>query len=122
MLKKISRKTTSASLSRAALVIALAFAWPLSAWSGVSYSLDRHHAAAGETIHVNALVFNDTPTLLDWTAPDTIVLQWRSEHGEPLRSIAYLTTGTPAASVPVNNFARFQWRAVVPQVPSACKR
>lgn len=111
MLEKNSQK-----IALATVTLALAFAWPLpAAWAGVSYSLDRNHAAAGETVHVNALVFNDTPDVLDWTAPETVVLQWRSEHGEPLRSIAYLTTGTAAASIPVNNFARFQWRAVVPQ-------
>lgn len=105
----------SAAVRRALMAFALSLAWPLSAWAGVSYSLDRNHASAGETVHVNALVFNDTPNVLDWTAPDTIILQWRSERGRPLRSIAYRSTGTPAASIPVNNFARFQWRAVVPQ-------
>lgn len=102
-------------LAPAALALALTFAWPQSAWSGVSYSLDRTHAAAGETIQVTALVYNDTPNALDWAAPETIVLQWRSEQGAPLRSIAYLDTARPAATIPVNNFAHFQWRAVVPQ-------
>ena len=94
---------------------ALCFLGPLSAWAGISYSLDRNHASAGETIHVNAVVFNDTPNVMDWTAPETIVLQWRSERGEPLRSIAYLSTARPSTTIPVNNFTRFQWRAVVPQ-------
>src|SRR5690606_1675269 len=74
-----------------------------------------NHATAGETIHVQGLVFNDTPNAMDWQAPETIVLQWRSERGTTLRSIANLTSGTAAASIPVNSFARFQWRAVVPQ-------
>jgi len=99
----------------ASLATTLLLAFPVAATAGVSYSLDKNHAAAGETVHVQALVFNDTPDQMDWQAPPTIVLQWRNERGEALRSIAYLDSGTPAASIPVNNFARFQWRAVVPQ-------
>ncbi len=95
--------------------LAFSAALPLGAWAGISYSLDRNHATAGETIHVQGLVFNDTPNAMDWQAPETIVLQWRSERGTTLRSIANLTSGTAAASIPVNSFARFQWRAVVPQ-------
>lgn len=85
------------------------------AHAGVSYSLDRSQAAAGETVHIQALVFNDTPNAMDWLAPDTIVVQWRSERGQILRSVAYLDSGTASATIPVNNFARFQWRAVVPR-------
>ncbi len=98
------------------IALSLSLAYSASAWAGVSYSLDRNHAVAGETIRVSALVFNDTPSVLDWTAPDTIVLQWRSESGEPVRTVAYRDTGTASASIPVNNFARFEWRAVVPQI------
>lgn len=89
--------------------------WPMSASAGVAYSLDRNHASAGETVHVQALVFNDTPDAMDWQAPASIVLQWRSENGATLRSIAYLSSSNPAATIPVNNFARFHWRAVVPR-------
>ncbi len=106
-------KPVPISLVAAALTLALAL--PLTAEAGVSYSLDRNHATPGETVHVQALVFNDTPDLMDWQAPDTIVLQWRSERGKTLRSIAYLSSGAPIANIPVNNFARFQWRAVVPR-------
>lgn len=93
----------------------LILAWPLSGLAGIAYSLDRNHATAGETVHVNAIVFNDTPSVMDWTAPATIVLQWRSERGDTLRSIAYLNTARPSVSIPVNNFVRFEWRAVIPQ-------
>lgn len=105
--------TSFARLSPIAICLTVAWAAPASA--GVTYSLDRNHASPGETIRVNALVFNDTPNVLDWTAPETIVLQWRSEGGKPVRSIAYLDAGAQEASIPVNNFARFQWRAVVPK-------
>ena len=100
------------------LAFSLSLAYSLPAWAGVSYSLDRNHAVAGEAIRVSALVFNDTPNVLDWTAPETIVLQWRSENGDPVRTVAYRDTGARSASIPVNNFARFQWRAVVPQSAS----
>jgi|GEM_PF-166455 len=111
----ITSKHFSLTLSHAAAVGAIGLSWPLTTWAGVTYSLDRNHATAGETVRVQAVVFNDTPNVLDWTAPDTIVLQWRNERGEAIRSIAYLDTRTPAASIPINNFVRFQWRAVVPQ-------
>ncbi|HLU79794.1 MAG TPA: phospholipase A [Burkholderiaceae bacterium] len=97
------------------LSLALLLGWNAPAWAGVSYSLDRNHASAGETVLVRAVVFNDTPNALDWTAPPTIVLQWRNERGEAIRSIARLHSGAAEASIPVNNFARFEWRAVVPQ-------
>lgn len=109
------QKARKSAVTRLApLALALSFAWPLAAQAGVSYSLDRNHAAAGETLHVNAVVFNDTPNGMDWTAPDTIVLQWRNERGQALRSIAYLSGSSAATSIPVNGFARFQWRAAVP--------
>jgi len=100
----------------ALLASILTAALPLCASAGVAYSLDRNHASAGETVHVQALVFNDTPNQLDWQAPETIVLQWRNERGRTLRSIAYRNdNSTATANIPVNGFARFQWRAVVPQ-------
>ncbi len=113
-------KTTKTSpCAQAHLVIAslmlVAAAVPMDADAGVAYSLDRNHASAGETVHVQAVVFNDTPDALNWQAPASIVLQWRSEQGDTLRSIAYLSSSSPAASIPVNNFTRFHWRAVVPR-------
>lgn len=96
------------------LALSLSLICSSPAWAGVSYSLDRNHAVAGETIRVSALVFNDTPNVLEWTAPETLILQWRSESGKPVRSVAYRDSREPFASIPVNNFARFQWRAVVP--------
>ena len=110
-----TRKNHKRRLRHAAIAMALSLSVPVAAWAGVSYSLDRNHASAGETVHVQAVVFNDTPNVLDFTAPETIVLQWRSERGETIRSIAYRDTSTPSASIPVNNFVRFQWRTVVPQ-------
>ena len=108
-----SRKSFASPASIAAIAVCAAL--PSAAFAGVSYSLDRNHATAGESVHVRALVFNDTPNMMDWTAPETIVLQWRGERGRTVRSIAYRVGGTPAASIPVNNFATFQWRAVVPR-------
>jgi len=107
------RKFTVARSAIAAIAVCTVL--PSAALAGVTYSLDRNHASAGETVHVQALVFNDTPNMMDWTAPETIVLQWRGERGRTVRSIAYRVGGAPAASIPVNNFARFQWRAVVPR-------
>src|SRR5690606_32949623 len=113
--RDMKSRTNHAASAATLTAVALALAWPLSTLAGVSYSLDRNHASAGETVHVHALVFNDTPNAMDWQASETIVLQWRSEGGQTLRSIAHLTSSTPIASIPVNNFARFQWRAIVPR-------
>jgi outer membrane phospholipase A len=98
-----------------AATLVLGSVWPLQAGAGVTYTLDRNHASPGETVHVQAIVFNDTPNALDWQAPENIVLQWRSEQGQTMRSIAYRNGGNGAATIPVNNFARFEWRAVVPR-------
>lgn len=105
------------SISRTALFTAVLTATLIPhALAGVTYSLDRNHAAPGEAVHVQAIIFNDTPNSMDWQAPDTLVLQWRDERGQTLRSLAYLDdSGTSTANIPVNNFARFQWRAVVPK-------
>lgn len=110
--KPLSCQFSAVSIATAVAAIA---AWPLQASAGVLYSLDRNHASPGETVSVQAVVFNDTPNALDWQAPPTIVLQWRSERGQTMRSIAHLSSGNPSASIPVNNFARFQWRAEVPR-------
>jgi len=111
----ITSKHWKRALQMPPLALAMFVAWSNPAHAGITYSLDRNHATSGETVLVRAVVFNDTPNALDWTAPDTIVLQWRNERGEAIRSIAYLHSGTPQASIPVNNFARFEWRTVVPQ-------
>ncbi len=102
-------------LSTMAFAILFFLGWAHSAQAGIVYSLDRNHATAGETVHINAVVFNNTSNTMDWVAPKTIVLQWRSEQGEPLRSIAHRVDGSSSVSIPVNNFVQFQWRAVVPQ-------
>lgn len=101
--------------SRALTTVALAVllhAAPASA--GISYSLDQTHAAAGEAIKVKAVVFNNTENVLSWNAPENLVLQWRNEHGQVIRSLARLESGNRNVNVPVNNFVQFLWRAVVP--------
>jgi len=42
------------------------------------------------------------------------VLQWRGSDGQIVRSLAKLRGGKASYSVPVNNFARVAWTAVVP--------
>lgn len=87
---------------------------PTSASAGISYKLDKSHAAAGETIHVVGLLFNDTDTAQGWTPPKTLVLQWRNQAGQAIRSLAYLESDALQFNVPVNNFVKASWRAVVP--------
>lgn len=82
--------------------------------AGISYKLDRPQALPGETVNITGLLFNDTDTAIAWTAPKNLVLQWRNQDGQAVRSLAYLATGSGQANVQVNNFVKFMWRAVVP--------
>ncbi|SHI13724.1 phospholipase A [Pollutimonas bauzanensis] len=82
--------------------------------AGITYRLDRPQALPGESVQVIGLLFNDTDTAITWTAPKNLVLQWRNQDGQAIRSLAYLATDSGQANVPVNNFVKFAWRAVVP--------
>lgn len=85
-----------------------------SASAGMTYQLSSAHASAGETVQIKGLLFNDTDTALNSTPPKNLVLQWRNEQGQAIRSLAYLNSNPSPVSVPVNNFVGFSWRAVVP--------
>ncbi len=85
-----------------------------SAWAGITYQLSSAHASAGETVYVKGLLFNDTDTAINSTPPKNIVLQWRNEKGQAIRSLAYLNTDPSQVTVPVNNFVAFGWKAIVP--------
>ncbi|VFR52150.1 Phospholipase A1 precursor,; Outer membrane phospholipase A [plant metagenome] len=80
----------------------------------VSYKLDRAQAGPGETISVQGVYVNNTPNEANWTAASRLVLQWRGPQGDIQRTLAYLDGGTAQFTVPVNNFASAQWKAVVP--------
>lgn len=85
-----------------------------SAVAGISYNLEQSHASAGETVRINAVMFNDTDTTVDWIPPANLVLQWRDPAGQVTRSLAYLDTTPGQRNVPVNTFTRSSWTAVVP--------
>ena len=85
-----------------------------SASAGISYRIEQAHAVPGETINVQAVLFNDTDNELTWNSPNNLVLQWRNEHGQTIRSLAYLEGAPASINIPVNNFAKLSWRAVVP--------
>lgn len=82
--------------------------------AGMTYKLDRPQALPGETVSITGLLFNDTDTAITWNAPKKLVIQWRNQDGESIRSLAYLAHGSERANVPVNNFVKFAWNAVVP--------
>lgn len=82
--------------------------------AATTFSLDRAQAGAGETVEIQAVYINDTNAAADWTPAGRLVLQWRSPDGEVVRSLAYLAGEPVAVRVPVNNFARMSWRAIVP--------
>lgn len=96
-----------------ALALALA-GMSLPALAGISYRLDRPAAAPGETVRLEAVFFNDGSASAAWNAPQQLVLQWRGADGQTIRSLAQRPAGEAALNIPVNNFARMSWDAVVP--------
>lgn len=103
-----ARLTVQAALAASALFMAF------SAQAGMSYQLDTIRAASGEEVRVQGTLFNDTPNTLSWTPPKELVLQWRDPNGKVVRSLAHLESAPNQVDLPVNNFAAFSWRAVVP--------
>lgn len=96
------------------LTAALALGLAGTAAAGVSYRLDRPSAAPGDTVTIEAVYFNEGNARATWEAPPELVLQWRGQDGQIVRSLAKLQGGKANYSVPVNNFARMAWTAVVP--------
>jgi outer membrane phospholipase A len=96
------------------LTAAVALSAAGSAAAGVSYRMDRPSAAPGETVTIEAVYFNEGSARANWQAPPELVLQWRSQDGQIVRSLAKLAGDRASYSVPVNNFARMAWTAVVP--------
>ena len=97
-----------------AALVAVLLACAAGAQAGVTYRLDRAQAAPGETVQIQAVFFNDGDTVANWNAPAQLVLQWRDAAGHAVRSLGYLDGAEGQLSVPVNNFARVAWRAIVP--------
>lgn len=60
------------------------------------------------------MYFNEGNARATWEAPPELVLQWRGQDGQIVRSLAKLQGGKASYSVPVNNFARMAWSAEVP--------
>lgn len=85
------------------------------ALAAITYQLDTAHAVRGETLRIKGVMFNDTADAINWAAPKSMVLQWRNSQGRVIRSLAYLETSQDRVNVPVNNFAQFSWRAIVPK-------
>lgn len=96
------------------LTAALALGLAGTATAGVSYRLDRPSAAPGDTVTIEAVYFNEGNARATWEAPPELVLQWRGQDGQIVRSLAKLQGGKASYSVPVNNFARMAWSAEVP--------
>ena len=104
------------------LTAALALGLAGTAVAGVSYRLDRPSAAPGDTVTIEAVYFNEGNARATWEAPPELVLQWRSQDGQIVRSLAKLQGGKANYSVPVNNFARACPGArSCPPLPAACR-
>ncbi|AZY49953.1 phospholipase A [Bordetella avium] len=108
----MSNPTCSLALRALGLAGLLASASP--AVSGVTYQLDRPSAAPGETVRIDAVYFNDGTAQARWEPQARLVLQWRDPQGQVLRTLAQREGDPSPLNVPVNNFARLSWTAVVP--------
>lgn len=97
----------------AVATLALALTGSL-AHAGISYQLEQPRAMAGTTVAINGVLFNDGDSAMSWTAPPQLTLQWRSSNGTVVRSLAYLESSNSPITVPVNNFVKIKWQAVVP--------
>lgn len=84
------------------------------ATAGMSFQLEQPSAAPGDSIAIQAVLFNDSTTATNRRPPTTLVVQWRGADGSIIRSIATLTSSPASLNVPVNNFARMSWQTVVP--------
>ena len=96
-----------------ALAVLLAAVAPATA--GISYQLERPSAAPGETVKIQAVLFNDGTAATHWNPANQLVIQWRGSDGSIIRSVATLSSPQAGMTIPVNNFARMSWTAVVPQ-------
>ncbi|WP_397473778.1 phospholipase A [Pusillimonas sp.] len=111
----LNRCRQAPSIASALIGLALlATLWASPAAAGITYQLDTAQASPGETVRIKGMLFNDTDSEMAWTPRQNLVLQWRNEQGKVIRTLAYLETPAQQVSLPVNNFAGFSWKAVVP--------
>ncbi|OWT69149.1 MULTISPECIES: phospholipase A [unclassified Achromobacter] len=109
-MKRLSR--TRAVLGFGGMAALAAIAAP--AHAGISYTLDRAAAAPGTTVRVQAVYFNDGSAGARWQPPRQLILQWRAPNGQIIRTPAQAESDARDLNIPVNNFARMSWSAVVP--------
>ncbi|MCQ9615796.1 phospholipase A [Paenalcaligenes niemegkensis] len=107
-------KTHSISKTLGQTLLGFSLGFSVQSYAGISYSLVENQAAAGETVTVRAILFNDGSNELTWSPPNDLVMQWRNVNGGALRSLAQLDGSGQSVSVPVNNFVIFNWKATVP--------
>lgn len=117
-----SSVSSSASSRHAALrvirplsALSLAVGISAPAMAGVVFSFDRPQAAPGQTVYIEATFFNDSKAATNWQTPRELVLQWRDGQGGLVRTLAKVERPSDApVEIPVNNFAKARWAAVVP--------
>jgi outer membrane phospholipase A len=96
------------------LLLASAIGFAMPSYAGMTFQLERPSAAPGESIAIQAVLFNDSTIATNRRPPSTLVVQWRGADGTIIRSTAKLTSSPETLIVPVNNFARMTWHTVVP--------
>src|SRR5690625_7757647 len=89
----------------AVLLAALIFCPSFKAMAGISYQLDTPQANAGDTIAIQGVLFNDSDSVLSWTHPQTLVLQWRNQAGAQIQTQATLATATDPNELPVKTIS-----------------
>ncbi|OZI45536.1 phospholipase [Bordetella genomosp. 4] len=111
----LSDTVSSSSGALRPLVLTALLAAAMPAAAGITYQLERPSAAPGETVQIQAVLFNDGTAATNWRPPTQLVVQWRGTDGNVVRSMATLASPQAALNIPVNNFARMAWTTVVPQ-------
>ncbi|NYT38617.1 phospholipase [Allopusillimonas soli] len=101
-------------LSRYAIVATGVLLCTANATAGITYKLSQPQALPGQTVDITGVLFNDTQDSLSWSPPHELVIQWRGQDGQVIRSLAQLADGSGEITLPVNNFVTLVWHAQVP--------
>jgi outer membrane phospholipase A len=113
--KRLAASGRTVPMAAAVAVAALALGAPLAADAAVTFRLDRLQAGPGETVKVEAMLFNEGNGTLSYVAPRELVLQWRNPEGGVVRSRARLEREVATIELPAGRFSRVTWTATVPQ-------
>jgi outer membrane phospholipase A len=106
--------TTLSRAGRCAITLLTLVLCATPAHAGLIYALATHEAQPNDELTLSAVLFNDTPSVLNWTPPRTLKVRWHNAAGQVTASSARLVATPQNVALPVNTFARFEWQVQVP--------